>query len=156
MLGFHSFICKKDPIGSHLAHKLNPKIHTRAVPKLRCPNISYSQNPRRVLKTFLTNYSTLYKASVGEDAHLRSYMEGLPLPQLATEHRSRMEAPFTAQEVLQAITATKVGSAPGLDGFPTLYYCQFQDLFVPHMVCYFNALRGWSPPGSSLPHGLYL
>lgn len=72
------------------------------------------------------------------------------LPTISVAHRTRIEAPFTALEVLVAIKSTKTGSAPGPDGFPALYYCKFQNALVPHLVEYFNAIQGGTPLDSPL------
>lgn len=111
----------KDKIGSLLAHKLNHCARTFAVPSVRCSDGSYSQNPHKVLETFSNFYSSLYKNQGGEDPQLcTQYLQGVSLPKMSALHRSRMEAPFTAQEILEAIKSTRSGSAPRPDGFPAI------------------------------------
>ena len=62
-------------------------------------------------------------------------------------HNSILDAPFTEQEINEAVFGSYAEGAPGLDGFPFLFYQQFQDLIKGDLFALFN---DWQKGGLDL------
>lgn len=54
--------------------------------------------------------------------NLDSFLNDLPIPIIAQNHRDLLEKPFSSEEVMETIKSLKLGTSPGLDGFSAGYY----------------------------------
>lgn len=77
------------------------------------------------------------------------------LPQLTPEISGELEAPITLSELQDALNASKLGKAPGPDGFPLQYYKKFIPLLCPHMVELFNKVGTETLPQGHLGSTYY-
>lgn len=76
-----------------------------------------SRDPVAVNGTFRHFYKSLYSAEKA-DAAVASYLNNIPLPTIAEEDRSSLDAAFTPEEVWVAIQSMPNRKCPGPDGFP--------------------------------------
>lgn len=74
-----------------------------------------------------------------------SFFENLHIPRISLEHRDRLEAPFSVEEVLEVIKHLKSNSAPGPDSFSVAYYKSFAGVLAPYMARFFNHTTRGTP-----------
>jgi hypothetical protein len=77
------------------------------------------------LKTYITEY---YKQLLGAPEHNSfSLMEErvMDIPQLSQDENTLLIAPFTEEEVFEAISQMERNKSPGPDGFPAEFYQHF-------------------------------
>ena len=63
------------------------------------------------------------------------------IPQFSAEENAFLTAPFTEDEVRQAIFQMKHNKAPGPDGFPAEFYQNFWDIIKSDLLELFNVLQ---------------
>lgn len=61
-------------------------------------------------------------------------LENLNISTLSKDHRDRLEAPITMEEVLEVIKNLKKNSAPGPNGFSIPYYKVFAPTLAPYLA----------------------
>lgn len=103
------------------------------------------------MNAFHRFYEDLYSPHCSQNpSELSTFLGNLPIPTLSAEHRDRLEAPFSSEEVLEVIKNSKSGSAPGPDGFLLPYYKAFAASLAPYMARFFNAKTRGDPLDSQL------
>lgn len=111
-----------------------------------------TSHPQEVLKIFAKFYSTLLAPSPlspsGEDL---AWMDSILIPTLSPSQLERLNSPISQLEVLNVIKALKSGSAPGPDGFSSMYYKKIAPSLSGRLVQIFNLVLQGSPlPGEML------
>lgn len=93
----------------------------RKKPRKRCPgwrtqNGDIICDPLIFNSTFQDFYKTLYSAEKADAVSIASYLNNIPLPTIAEEGCSNVDAAFTLWEVWAAIQSTPNGKCPCPDG----------------------------------------
>ncbi len=69
-------------------------------------------------------------------------MERVSLSSISDDQKEQLSAPFTSDEVLQAIKSMPTGKTPGLDGYSVEFYktfwVQIESLFMPMVTDFFE------------------
>ena len=66
------------------------------------------------------------------------------IPQVSAEENAFLTAPYTEEEVSQAIFQMEPNKAPGPDGFPAEFYQRFWDIIKDDLLMLFNDLKKWT------------
>lgn len=100
--------------------------------------------------TFSDLYKTLYTAEgCGLNQNLLKYLSKISLPSVSESDRTFLNAPFTKEEIWEAIQSMPSNKALGPDGFPLKFYKQFwQDISPILMPTINNLLDSKSMPDS--------
>lgn len=77
-----------------------------------------------------------------------AYLRALQLPQVTAEWNDILTAPFTTEDVSQAIKNLKLHKAPGPDGYTAHFYKTFSPELIPQLTQLFNTM---AKEGSSSP-----
>lgn len=93
-------------------------------------------------------YKDLYSSRAEyTDSQLNDYLAQISLPSLLAKSCRDLEAPLCVEEIAMAISQLAAHKTPGLDGFPTEWYSQFQHLICPFLLHTYNkALNAGIPP----------
>ena len=93
------------------------------------------------LKVYITEF---YKKLFGEPVHTNvSMLEDVndDIPQVSTEENGILTAPFTEEEVYEAISQMEHNKAPGPDGFPAEFYQKIWEVIKGDLMALFLDLR---------------
>lgn len=125
-----------------LARRLNPRVYSPALPRLRLRNGKVTQNPERILEEFAEFYSTLYgKPKQFNLDQATEFFQDISLPTLSPDQKALMDGEITSPEILRAIKSIHPFKAPGPDGLPGQYYQKLQEILAPQLSSFFNAIR---------------
>lgn len=97
---------------------------------------------------FSSFYKTLYSGDQLDPQAQNLYLRALQLPQVTPEWNDILIAPFSTEEVSQAIKNLKPHKAPGPDGYTANFYKTFSSELVPHLTQLFNTM---AQEGSTSP-----
>jgi hypothetical protein len=106
------------------------------------------------LKVYITEY---YKKLFGEpENNSFSMMENhvLDIPQLTPEENTILSAPFTEEEVFEAISQMEHNKAPGPDGFPAEFYQNCWTIVKNDLMALFTQLHSGDLPLYKLNFGV--
>lgn len=98
-----------------LAHQLKNQNNDRSINMIRTQKEDVSCNPLIVNSTFQDFYKSLYSAEQADAVSIASYLNNIPLPTIAEEDCSSLNAAFTLWEVWAAIQSMPNGKCPGPD-----------------------------------------
>ncbi|XP_077319612.1 uncharacterized protein LOC143942237 [Lithobates pipiens] len=110
--------------GKILAQKLREQAIASYVPQVMTPHNQKVTLPREIAGEFQKFYGSLYNLQTPtlSHAHIENYLSAADMPKLSEEVCMSLEEPISMQELQAAVGATKVGKAPGPDGFTAQYY----------------------------------
>ena len=95
--------------GKLLCHQLKQTVAQNAIPEIRVSSDSTSSHPQTINDRFKAYYTELYKSQASANAtDIQDFLEGLTLPQVATEDKVKLDAPIAAEEITQAIGSMPV------------------------------------------------
>lgn len=108
------------------------------IPHMRTPNGSKVSLPNQISQVFRDYYETLYNLPTPSNTSsiMEEYITSAQMPTLTSEDKADLDTPITAEELELAISSTKPGKAPGLDGFTLQYYKTLLLTLSPHMVSF--------------------
>jgi hypothetical protein len=93
------------------------------------------------LKSYITNY---YKGLFGEPEEGTFSMEESrihDIPQVSPDENAFLAAPYSEEEVRNAVFQMEHNKAPGPDGFPAEFYQNFWDIIKSDLLALFSALH---------------
>ena len=133
------FFLSSNSYSTMFARKLNQTIKPTHVYKLKNSSNQLITHPQEILSIFKNFYSDLLSAP-NSTIPLSSinWLDNLPFPKLTKTNIESLNAPCTEEELLQIIKSLKKNSAPGPDGFSSLYYKQYHQFLIPHLSKLFN------------------
>lgn len=70
-----------------------------------------------IKSSFLDFYKQLYASENPSITDIHRFLERVSLPSISDDQKQQLSAPFTSEEVLQAIKSMPSGKTPGLDGY---------------------------------------
>lgn len=125
-----------DKAGRYLASLTKKKSDSKMIPSIVNNTGRQTFDHVAINNTFKNFYENLYYSDLKQDTSdvMDTFFSSLNLPKLADDHKSKINAPITKEEVLAAISALHSGKAPGPDGFSSEYYKQFQNLLVEPLL----------------------
>lgn len=92
------------------------------------------------MEAFHGFYADLYSEhKLNGPQAVTKFLDNLPIPTLSADHRDRLEAPVSTEEVLAVIKNLKRCSAPGPDGFSAPYYKTFANTLAPYLAKFINS-----------------
>lgn len=110
-------------------------MNDRSINVIRTQNGDVTCDPLIINTTFQDFYKSLYSAEQADAVSITSYLNNIPLPVIAEEDRSNIDAAFTPEEVWAAIQSMPNGKCPGPGGFPLEFFKKFwveiQPIFMP-------------------------
>lgn len=110
------FYHQRDKIGPMLASRLSPHSHIYSLPKIKVAGGASTLDPLSLMKSFHLFYEKLYSVyTKGDPSCIATFLANLPIPTIEDRQQDRMEAPITAEEVLEVIKHSKKESAPDPD-----------------------------------------
>ena len=78
-------------------------------------------------------YKEWYTFDLSTNDAITQMLDGLELKGIETD-RTKLDQPFTVEEILNVITNLKSGKAPGPDCFPTEFYKKFSTKVAPILL----------------------
>ena len=105
-------------------------------------------------KEYITQF---YKGSFGPSTHNNFSFDNSridDIPQVSQSENEFLTAPFTEEEIRNAIFDMKHNKAPGPDGFPAEFYQHFWDLIKGDLMQMFHDLHSGDLPLFSLNFGV--
>ena len=125
-----------------LAYQLKKE---RAENTIKCTRNAAGQlkyDTQSMKSSFLDFYTQLYASENPSETDIQRFLEKVSLPSISEDEKEQLSAPFTPEEVLQAIKSMPSGKTPGLDGYSAEFYKAFwpqiQPLFMPMVVDFFE------------------
>lgn len=107
--------------GKFLAHQLKKRREKILINKLIAEGKEITE-AGEIKKAFKIFYSKLYQEKKIEDEEVEKYLDKIENQELSDNQREVLNRPISHEEVLKAINATKIGKAPGPDGYIAKFY----------------------------------
>lgn len=134
----HKYYEFGDKPGKILAHQIRQYASAQHITQINTDN-GISIDPQNINKQFKNFYYSLYKSECSSDeAQLDNFFQSLNIPSIDSETSSRLDVPFSVEEVKKALSAMQNGKCPGPDGFPTEFFKAFADKLSPLLLNMFN------------------
>lgn len=106
-----------------------------------------------IVNAFIAFYSALYSTRAHYTiVELDDNLYNIPMvPRLSTSQILLLDAPLTSEEKGTAMQSFASNERPGFDGFPTEWYLQYKEIWIPHLLWVFNYTfeEGRLPPSTS-------
>lgn len=125
-----------------LAYQLKKE---RAESTIKCTRNAAGQlkyDTQSIKSSFLDFYKQLYASENPFATDIHRFLEKISLPSISEDEKEQLSAPFTPEEVLQAIKSMPSGKTPGLDGYSVEFYkafwVQIEPLFMPMVTDFFE------------------
>lgn len=134
----HKYYEFGDKPGKILACQIRQYASAQHITQINTDN-GISIDPQNINKQFKNFYYSLYKSECSSDeAQLDNFFQSLNIPSIDSETSSRLDVPFSVEEVKKALSAMQNGKCPGPDGFPTEFFKAFADKLSPLLLNMFN------------------
>lgn len=105
-----------------------------------CQCLQFGRHAKLKLN-FRNFYASLYRSECSSDeAQLNNFFRPLNIPSIVCDTSSRLNEPFTVEEVKAALFSMQNGKCPGPDGLPTEFFKIFADKLSPLLLNMFNEL----------------
>ena len=135
------------------ARKLKQDCNPTHIYKLRDEKGNVVAHPQKVMEIFNAFYKKLMSdPNIPPGAASESWLESLSLPSLDPDQLDTLNAHCTTEEITQIIKSLKTSTAPGPDGYSSLYYKKFAPLLAPHLKNLFNHIL----EGNTFPREMLL
>lgn len=97
-------------------------------------------DPKEIKDAFLHFYSNLYRERETDDLEIEDYLYQTQITELTEEHRDTINRPISQEEIKEAINLTKIGKAPGPDGFSAKFYKVFKEELIQRFKLVVNRI----------------
>lgn len=109
--------------GKILAHQLRQKTADRTIAEIKdefgIKHIDHSE----INSCFHKFYTKLYDSeSLGDHTLFDSFFRKIKVPKIDTKTASKLDQPFSVEELTNAIKLIQTGKSPGPDGFPSEFF----------------------------------
>ncbi len=109
-----------------LANKLKSVSHVTNIASIVSETGDIISDPKLINQSFSDFYKKLYTSDDNSsDLDKDTYLDNLNLTTLTNEESLALEAPFTLEELRQALTRMNKGKSPGIDGIQPEVYLKF-------------------------------
>lgn len=129
-------------LSKFLAYQLKKE---RAESTIKCTRNEAGQlkyDTQSIKSSFLDFYTQLYASENPFATDIHRFLEKISLLSISEDEKEQLSAPFTPEEVLQAIKSMPSGKTPGLDGYSVEFYkafwVQIEPLFMPMVTDFFE------------------
>ncbi len=134
----HNYYESGDKPGKILAHQIRQSASTQHILQINTID-GTTINPQTINDQFRSFYSSLYASECSsEEAEFDVFFSPLNIPSIDPETSSRLEEPFTVDEIKGALLSMQSGKCPGPDGLPTEFFKAFADKLSPLLLNMFN------------------
>lgn len=131
-----------------LAYQLKKEQVERTIKGIRATNGKIIYDSDSIKENFLHFYKQLYSTQNPQELDIKTFLDKISLPTISNFDKECLNAPFTADEVLETIRSLPSGKSPGLDGYTTEFYKAFwpqlRPLFMPMLKDFYE--KGELPP----------
>ena len=117
--------------GRTLTMRLRPPRLTNDILEVHCPGGQVNRATSDIMDEFLRYYFTLYSFRQPDAEQQEDYLDLVTLQCLAVPDRLFLSAPFSLDEIRDAIGGLRAGKAPGSDRFPVDFYKLSIDILAP-------------------------
>lgn len=94
---------------------------------------------REIATEFRNYYTDLYSSRGGDLLdEISDYLEHISLPMLTNAHLEFLMQPIDKDEIVEALSGMRSGSAPGADGLTVGFYKAFQEKLILHLSTLFD------------------
>lgn len=125
-----------------LAYQLKKECADNTIKCIRNAAGQLKYDIQSIKSSFLDFYTHLYTSENPIETDIHTFLEKLSLPSISDSDKERLNAPFTSDEVLQAIKSMPSGKTPGLDGYSVEFYKTFWPQIMPlFMPCLQTSLK---------------
>ena len=125
-----------------LAYQLKKERTENTIKCMRNTAGQLKYDTQSIKSSFLDFYAQLYASENPSETDIHRFLEKVSLPSISDDQKEQLSAPFTSEEVLQAIKSMPSGKTPGLDGYSVEFYKTFWEqlkpLFMPMVTDFFE------------------
>lgn len=134
--------------GKFLAHQSKKRKENGLINKITVEGKELME-AGEIKKALKKLYAKLYQEKKVEDEDIETYLGKVENKEISDSQREILNRPIDEEEIKEAINATKLGKAPGLDGYMAKFYRRFKEELAVQLLPIFNqVMEGGTVPKS--------
>lgn len=129
-----------DKPGRYLANLSKKKRASQMIESILDESGACSSDPKIINAAFRNFYTNLYQSEQTNNSEtlMDAFFSELDIPTISQDQKSKLNAPISTAELLEAIQLLRTGKAPGSDGLGSEFYKEFHNLLLEPMMNMFN------------------